>query len=169
MGAYLYNSALMLFLLIVYVVFHETQLYQEHLMVAKANVEEAAASGAQYFTMEEYGDGYYNFTEEQSVRAIEYSIKTNFKLNEDFTAPTNQGYWRDQFDYEVTFIDYTSPQYKGFPADYKFNHFGKEYETTLSGPSVIVTIDLGKQLYHSKVLQSFKSDNFVTGIHTFEE
>lgn len=168
MGSYLYNTVLILFLLTIYILFFETQLYQEHTMVGKAYVEEAAAAGAQYFEVEEYGDGFYNFNQEQSIKAIEYSLKNNFELNEDFTTK-EKGYWKDKLEYEVTFVDYDSPQYNGFPNIYKFSHFGTEYQTILEGPSVIVTIYLGEQPYKSRFLKPFKKDNYLTGIHTFEE
>lgn len=169
MGSYLYNTALILFLLVIYVLFHETQLYQEHLQVAKAHVEESAATGSQYFINEGYGYGYYNFLENEGIKAIEHSIKTNFNLNDDFTKQLNSGYWKDQLEYEVTFIDYESSQYSGFPGIYSFTHFGKTNEITLSGPSVIVTIKLGKQPYRASFLKPFVKDSFVTGIHTFED
>lgn len=168
MGSFMYNSVIVLFMLAVYILFFETQLYQEHTMVAKAYVEESAAAGAQYFTVEEYGEGFYNFNEPESIKAIEYSLKNNFNLNDDFTSK-GFGYWREQLSYEVTFVDYDSPQYIGFPNIYKFKHFGKEYETVLEGPSVIVTIHLGKQPYKASFLQPLKKENYLTGIHTFEE
>ncbi|MEK5081084.1 hypothetical protein MKX73_19350 [Solibacillus sp. FSL W7-1436] len=170
MGQYLYGVALIFFLLVCYVVFHETQLYQEHYLKAKYVVEEVATAGAQYNYLSDYADGYYNFYQDEGEKAIHHFIRSNFNLDNDLMPlEAGKGYWHEQMKYEATFIDYQSPQYTAFPGTYSYTHFGKLHEITLNGPSVIVTLDVGRAPLRISRLFKDDSTNYVTAIHTFED
>ncbi len=170
MGQYLYGLVLTLFFLVVYVVFQETQLYQEQYLRAKNLTEEAVSAAAQYPILNDYGDGYYNFNQAEGNKALEYFLKKNFNLDGNFEPLVKgKGYWQDKISYEVTYIDYGTPNYTSFPNTYSFTHFGNTSDMILSGPSVILTIDLG--LAPQRISRLFKdsSTNIVTAVHTFEE
>lgn len=144
----------------------DTHLHQEFKVRLKVAAEEAAAAGAQYFSRERYGDGYYVFNEAESKKAIKHLIQSYLKLNDDL-SPTEMTYWNQSgnIKYEVTFVNSDD---QSFPTTINVNHFGIEQSHILFGPSVIVTINAGKARY--KLIDITKrADNLTTAIHTFEE
>lgn len=116
-------------------------LHQLHSDNIRYVAEEAAAGAAQYFNLSKYADGIFEFNQAESIRAAEYIIKKDLKLNGDFTPIANT-YWQDQITYTIEFFDDTNTVYP-----YLYTSPVANYTETIAEPTVIVTINCGTPRY----------------------
>lgn len=157
-------------------------MHQEEIHKLKFVSEEVAASAAQYFERDRYGDGFYVFNVPEGIKGAEQVLKTNLHLNDDL-SPKSYSYWRNvgKIQYTMEFISSTSTtrvingevstdvnEVHVFPKTISYSHFGKTRTSTLFGPSVIVTVNTGIANY-SLISNSVLPTNYRVAIHTLEE
>lgn len=116
------------------------QLYRENINL-KFYSQEAAAAAAQYFVVEEYSEGRMVFNREEAVRAAEYVLQQNLKLNEDF-VPLHNSYWKEAVHYDIEFFDEGNTF---FP--YLYEHPSEYFILLMTAPTVVVTVDAGRPAF----------------------
>ncbi|MGE7692316.1 hypothetical protein ACQKMI_24450 [Lysinibacillus sp. NPDC097214] len=150
------------------------ELHRKHL---KGVAEEVAASAAQYFSLSSYGDGFYNFNQNEGEKAANYTLQSSMRLTKE-NVPLQGAYWQDKTKVALTYIDYDTyslylaadaTSTEPFPNRYTFSHFGETHTVMLYGPSVISSINAGVPNYALKLLKNEASDVVEHGIHTFKE
>jgi len=141
MKSFIVSIALIL-LFNIYTVFQiDSDTYRRQLERLKFVAEECADSAALYYDLEAYSQGKIIYNQDEGIKAIEYMLKTHLKLD-DSLKPVS-GYWQDQIQYDVYFIDeknYTFPY--EFP--YEFIDARTGYKMYIFEPTVIVTIEAGR-------------------------
>lgn len=148
----------------------EYHIHQEQRLFLKSVSEEAAASAAQYFDWEKYGDGYLVFNEQQARLALEETLRSSLRLNSDL-SPSSSSYWKgiDKVTYDVVFIG--SSEYEQIKTNqnsvYQYNHEKGTTDLMIFGPSVIVKVYTGPAKY--TLLDMNGNENYEIAMYTFEE
>ena len=165
MKEFIIGAALMVVFTITVIFQNDYNIHQEKEQELKAIAQEAAAAAAQYFSLEEYGNGFYKFNEEQGRLAAESVIEDGLALDDNL-RPTDKSYWKNtgQVTYDITFIDHDD--YASFPQNIKYDHPRGQLDFLLYGPSVIITIHTGNAHYSSI---SVTRDSHQIGMHTLDE
>ena len=125
--------------------------------------EELSATGASFFDREEYSDGYTIFKTDEGINAIKDQL-TNLLSVDSSMTPVANSYWSKNIEYKVYFYDdsgickvYTN----GSPDREEAFNYGDlhkddwtSYNTVISDPTVVVTIDAGPGRFRLKFLDS---------------
>lgn len=129
-------------------------------MKLKFHTQEAAAAAAQFFDLNDYGQGKLVFNQEEAVRAAEYVLQHNLILDEDF-SPRTDSYWQEVVRYEIEFYDESNTN---FP--YLYEHASTYFTLLLTAPTVIVTVDAG-----TPQLRLWNDSRGImrTGAHTWQQ
>ena len=123
--------------------------------------EELSATGASFYDLEYYSEGYTIFNTEEGVKAIGDQL-TNLLSVESSMTPVNNSYWSKNMQYKVYFYDdsgickvYTN----GIPEREEAFTYGDlhkddwtPYNTVISEPTVVVTINAGPGRFRLKFL-----------------
>jgi len=123
--------------------------------------EELSATGASFFNREEYSEGYTIFDTEEGIKAIREQITSLLSVDSSM-APVANSYWSKNIEYEVYFYDDS-----GICKVYKNGSLEKEeafvygdlhkddwtsYNTVISDPTVVVTVNAGPERFRLKLL-----------------
>lgn len=115
--------------------------YIRELERLKFIADECSASASLFFDTVEFSEGRKVFNRTESIKALEYILKANLKLDDEL-KPLPNNYWRDTVKYDVYFFDEGNTTFPFLFTDPKTN-----YVKTLVEPTVIVTINTGKPRY----------------------
>jgi len=123
--------------------------------------EELSATGASFYDLEEYSDGYTIFNTGEGIRAIKEQI-SSLLLVDGSMDPVENSYWSKDIEYKVYFYD-DSGIYKvysngSFEREESFTYGDMHeddwtsYNTVISDPTVVVTINAGPGRFRLKFL-----------------
>ena len=123
--------------------------------------EELSATGASFYDREEYSEGYTIFDTDESIKAIKDQLPNLLSVDSDL-APVVDSYWSKNMEYMVYFYDdsgickvYTDGILTGEEA-FTYGDFHTDdwtsYNTVISDPMVIVTINGGPGRFRLKIL-----------------
>lgn len=123
--------------------------------------EELSATGASFFDREEYSDGYTIFKTDEGINAIKDQLTSLLSVDGSMT-PVENSYWSKNIEYKVYFYDdsgickvYTNGSFDREEA-FTYGDLHKDdwtsYNTVISKPTVIVTIDAGPARFRLKFL-----------------
>jgi len=123
--------------------------------------EELSATGASFFDREEYSEGYTIFNTEEGINVIKDQL-TNLLSVDSSMAPVANSYWSKNMQYKVYFYDdsgickvYTNGSPDREEA-FTYSDLHKDdwtpYNTVISEPTVVVTINAGPGRFRSKFL-----------------
>jgi len=139
--------------------------------------EELSASAATFYDREQYSEGYTVFDTDQGIRAIEDQL-TNLISVDDSRCPISGSYWTDTLHYKVYFYDdslerkeYTDGILNGmdsFSYPYSHNDSWTAYNTIITCPTVIVTINAGVGKFRMDFLDNLP-DVIRSGSHEWED
>ncbi len=125
--------------------------------------EELSASAATFYDKEQYSEGYTVFDTDQGMRAIEDQL-TSLLSVDGGGNPISGSYWSDALHYKVYFYDdllerkeYTDGNLTGtdsFSYPYSHNDSWTGYNTIITCPTVIVTINAGVGKFRLNFLDS---------------
>jgi len=114
--------------------------------------EELSATGASFFDREEYSEGYTVFDTEEGIKAIREQLISFLSVDSDL-APLDNSYWSKNIEYKVYFYDDSGickVYANGSPEREEAFTYGDQhkddwtsYNTVISDPTVIVTINAG--------------------------
>ena len=114
--------------------------------------EELSATAATFYDKEQYSEGYTVFDTEQGMNAIKDQIISILSVNVDGN-PINNSYWKDTLHYIVYFYDdslimkvYEDGEFissRSFSYPYFHEDLWIEYNTIITDPTVVVTINAG--------------------------
>lgn len=160
MKVFLIGMAMALVSMLFIVFQEEYNRFNRYLHKEKFTTEEVAAAASQYRYLSDYSEGRIVFNQPEAIKAAEYVLKKNLKLNEDFT-PLDNSYWKDTISYTIEFFDDSNTT---FP--FLYEHDTNYFTLTLTDPTVIVTINLG-----SPDFSTFTNSHsfFRTAAHTWQE
>ncbi|MBA7658946.1 hypothetical protein ES703_66909 [subsurface metagenome] len=139
--------------------------------------EELSATGASFFDSEEYSEGYTIFDTEEGIRAIKDQLTNLLSVDSNIT-PVANSYWSKNIEYKVYFYDdsgickvYTN----GSPDREEVFTYGDShrddwtsYNTVISDPTVVVTINAGPGRFRLKFLDPLL-DIIRSSSHEWEE
>ena len=139
--------------------------------------EELSANGASFFDREEYSDGYTIFVTDEGINAIKDQL-TSLLSVESSRTPVANSYWSKNIEYKVYFYDdsgickvYTN----GSPDREEAFNYGNlhkddwtSYNTVISDPTVVVTINAGPCRVRLKFLDPLP-DIIRSSSHKWEE
>ena len=139
--------------------------------------EELSCTGASFFDREEYSEGYTIFDTEEGIRAIGDQL-TNILSVDSGMTPVDNSYWTKNMQYKVYFYDdsgicrvYTN----GSPDREEAFTYGDlhkddwtSYNTVISDPTVVVTINAGPGRFRLKFLDPLP-DIIRSSSHEWEE
>ena len=125
--------------------------------------EELSATAATFYDREQYSEGYTVFDTGQGIRSMEDQL-TNLLSVDDSGNPIPGSYWSDALHYRVYFYDdllerkeYTDGSLTGtgsFSYPYSHNDEWTGYNTIITCPTVIVTINAGIGKFRLNFLDS---------------
>jgi hypothetical protein len=114
--------------------------------------EELSASGASFYDLEEYSEGYTIFKTGEGVRAIKDQLTNLLSVDSDM-KPVDNSYWSKEMEYKVYFYDDSGickVYANGDPEreeSFSYGDLHKDdwtsYNTVISYPTVVVTINAG--------------------------
>jgi len=123
--------------------------------------EELSATGASFYDLEEYSDGYTDFNTEEGINAIKDQL-TNLLSVDSSMTPAANSYWSKNIEYKVYFYDDsgTLKVYTNGSPDreeaFTYGDLHKDdwtpYNTVISDPTVVVTINAGPGRFRLKFL-----------------
>jgi len=123
--------------------------------------EELSCTGASFYDREEYSEGYTIFDTDEGIKAIGDQITKLLSVDSSMT-PASNSYWSKNIKYRVYFYDdsgickvYTDGILTGEEAfTYGDTHTGDwtPYNTVISDPMVVVTINGGPGRFRLKIL-----------------
>jgi len=139
--------------------------------------EELSATGASFFDREEYSEGYTVFDAGEGIKAIGDQL-TNLLSVDSSMTPVANSYWSKNIEYRVYFYDdsgicrvYTN----GSPEREEAFNYGDlhkddwtSYNTVISNPTVVVTINAGPGRFRLKFLDPLP-DIIRSSSHEWEE
>ena len=139
--------------------------------------EELSATGASFFDRVEYSDGYTIFNTDEGINAIKDQL-TNLLSVESSMTPAANSYWSKNMQYKVYFYDdlgickvYTNGNPDREEA-FTYGDFHKDdwtsYNTVISDPTVVVTINAGPGRFRLKFLDPLP-DIIRSSSHEWEE
>jgi hypothetical protein len=123
--------------------------------------EELSATGAAFYDLEDYSEGYTIFNTEEGIGAIREQI-TNLLSVDSSLTPVDNSYWLEPIKYMVYFYDDS-----GICKVYSNGSFEREeaftygstheddwtaYNTVISDPTVVVSINAGPARFRVKFL-----------------
>lgn len=153
MKHFMVGCAIVFFSIFIQIYKQDSNLHQEKLFQLKFVSEEAAAAGNQFLDGEQYKEGKVVYNDKESIKAAEYFIKKNLKLNADFT-PKSNSYWTEKITYKLELIDdlkIKRTYENGVLVKQENIVFPYLYDDlitkALSSPTVIVTVNTGKPRY----------------------
>ena len=123
--------------------------------------EELSCTGASFFDREEYSEGYTIFNTDEGINAIKDQLTSLLSVDSSMT-PVPNSYWSKNMQYKVYFYDdsgickvYTN----GSPDREEAFNYGDlhkddwtSYNTVISDPTVVVTINAGPGRFRLKFL-----------------
>ena len=123
--------------------------------------EELSATGASFFDREEYSEGYTIFNTDEGIMAIKDQM-TNLLSVDSSMTPVPNSYWSKSIEYKVYFYDdsgickvYTNGSPEREEA-FTYGDLHKDdwtpYNTVISDPTVVVTINAGPARFRLKFL-----------------
>jgi len=123
--------------------------------------EELSATGASFYDLEEYSDGYTIFNTGEGIRAIKEQITSLLSLDSSMT-PVENSYWSKDIGYKVYFYDdsgtckvYANGSLEREEA-FTYGDIHKDdwtlYNTIISDPTVVVTINAGPGRFRLKFM-----------------
>jgi len=123
--------------------------------------EELSCTGASFFDREDYSEGYTIFNTEEGLIAIKDQI-TNLLSVDGSLTPLDNSYWSKQLEYKVYFYDdseickiYSNGNFEREEA-FAYNSTHEDdwtaYNTVISDPTVVVTINAGPARFRVKIL-----------------
>ncbi|MGD9679239.1 MAG: hypothetical protein AB7V16_12935 [Vulcanibacillus sp.] len=128
-------------LILLYTIFiiyqDDSNTYQRELERLKQVADECASSGALYFYENQYSEGYKVINQTETINAIEYILKYNLKLDDNFN-PLSISYWKEHITYNAYFFDDSNTS---FPFLYTDPYTGGQ--KLITEPSVVVIINAG--------------------------
>jgi len=139
--------------------------------------EELSATGASFFDREEYSEGYTVFDAGEGIKAIGDQL-TNLLSVDSSMTPVANSYWSKNIEHRVYFYDdsgicrvYTN----GSPEREEAFNYGDlhrddwtSYNTVISDPTVVVTINAGPGRFRLKFLDPLP-DIIRSSSHEWEE
>ncbi len=139
--------------------------------------EELSATGASFFDREEYSEGYTVFDTEESIKAIGEQLTSLLSVDSSM-APVDNSYWSKNIEYKVYFYDdsgickvYTNGSLEREEA-FAYGDLYKDdwtpYNTVVSDPMVVVTINAGPGRFRLKFLDPLP-DIIRSASHEWEE
>ena len=145
--------------------------------VGKYVCEELSATGAAFFDREEYSDGYTIFKTEEGINAIKDQLTSLLSVDSSMT-PVENSYWSKNIEYKVYFYDdsgickvYTNGSLDKEEA-FTYGDLHKDdwtsYNTVISDPTVVVTINAGPRRFRLKFLDSIP-DIIRSSSHEWED
>jgi hypothetical protein len=123
--------------------------------------EELSSTGASFYDLEEYSEGYTIFNTEEGIRAIKEQL-TNLLSVDRSMAPTENSYWSKNITYMVYFYDDSGmcwvyfngnkEREEGFSYGNRHQDDWTIYDTVISDPTVVVTVNAGPASFRLKFL-----------------
>ena len=139
--------------------------------------EELSSTGASFYDQEKFGEGYTVFNTEEGIKAIGDQL-TNLLSVDSSLAPVANSYWSKNMEYMVYFYDdsgickvYTngSPdREESFTYGDSHTDDWTSYNTVISDPTVVVTINAGPGRFRLKFLDPIP-DIIRSASHEWEE
>jgi len=125
--------------------------------------EELSATGASFYDLEDYSEGYTIFNTEEGMNAIKNQLTNLLSIDSSLT-PVDNSYWSEQIQYMVYFYDDSEickVYYNGsFEREEAFTYGSSHeddwtsYNTVISDPTVVVTINAGPPRFRVKFLDA---------------
>jgi hypothetical protein len=123
--------------------------------------EELSATGAAFYDLEDYSEGYTIFNSEEGIRAIKEQITSLLSVDSSLT-PVDNSYWLEPIKYMVYFYDdsgvckvYSNGSFEREEA-FMYGSTHKDdwtaYNTVISDPTIIVSINAGPARFRVKFL-----------------
>ncbi|MGD9677610.1 MAG: hypothetical protein AB7V16_04460 [Vulcanibacillus sp.] len=141
MKAFIIGIALFFVFMIFTIYQYDYNFHQEQVYNLKFVAEEVAAGAAQYILIEDFTEGKLIFNQSESIKAVEYILQKNLKLNSNL-FPESNSYWQEQINYEIKFFDDSNTAYP-----YLYEDVNKFITLTITDPTVVITINAGKPRY----------------------
>ena len=126
--------------------------------------EELSATAATFYDREQYSEGYTVFDTSQGIRAIEDHV-TNLLSVDGNGNPLSGSYWTGTLHYMVYFYDdslimkvYTDGEFtssKSFSYPYFHKDQWTNYNSIITSPTVVVTINAGASRFRLKLFSNF--------------
>ena len=123
--------------------------------------EELSATGALFYNLEDYSKGYTIFSTEEGNNAIKDQLTNLLSVDSSFT-PADNSYWSKQLEYKVYFYDdseickvYSNGSFEreeAFTYGYTHRDDWTLFNTVISDPTVVVTINAGPPRFRVKFL-----------------
>jgi len=123
--------------------------------------EELSATGASFYDLEEYSEGYTIFNTGKGIGAIRNQM-TNLLSVDNSMTPVENSYWSKNVEYKVYFYDdsgickvYTNgnlEKEEAFAYGYLHKDDWTPYNIVISDPTVVVTINAGPGRFRLKFL-----------------
>ena len=139
--------------------------------------EELSATAATFYDREKYSEGYTVFETEQSLDAIKDQVTHLLSVDQN-GSPIDNSYWLDKLDYMVYFYDdslnmevYRDREFissKPFSYPYLHEDLWTEYNTIITSPTVVVTINAGNPRFRFNLF-SDKPDIIRSASHIWKE
>jgi len=125
--------------------------------------EELSATGASFYDLEGYSDGYTIFNTGEGIRAIKEQITSLLSVDSSM-VPAENSYWSKDIEYKVFFYDdsgickvYANGSLERREA-FNYGDLHKDdwtsYNIVISDPTVVVTINAGPGRFRLKFLNS---------------
>ena len=139
--------------------------------------EELSCTGASFFDREEYSEGYTIFNTDEGINAIKDQLTSLLSVDSSMT-PVPNSYWSKNMQYKVYFYDdsgickvYTNGNSEREEA-FTYGDLHKDdwtpYNTVISDPTVVVTINAGPGRFRLKFLDLLP-DIIRSSSHEWEE
>jgi len=123
--------------------------------------EELSATAASFYDLEDYSEGYTIFNTEEGIGAIKEQITSLLSVDRSL-IPVDNSYWLENMEYKVYFYDdseickvYFNGSFEREEAfTYGTTHEDDwtSYNTVISDPTVVVTINAGPPRFRVKFL-----------------
>ena len=125
--------------------------------------EELSATGASFYDLEDYSKGYTIFNTEEGIMAIKDQF-TNLLSVDGSLTPVDNSYWSERMQYKVYFYDdseickvYDNGSFER-EETFTYGDSHKDdwttYNTVISDPTVVITINAGSARFRLKFLES---------------
>jgi hypothetical protein len=123
--------------------------------------EELSATGSAFYDLEDYSEGYTIFNSEEGIKAIKDQL-TNLLSVDGSLIPVDNSYWLEKIHYMVYFYDdsgvckvYSNGSFEREEA-FVYGETHKDdwtaYNTVISDPTVVVSINAGPARFRVKFL-----------------
>lgn len=170
MKNFLMGTAIILVCLISITTSFDSKMLLEKIEELKFITQELSATGTLFINYESFSEGFIEFNDKESIKAIEGQIKQFMNLDSN-NIPLSKSYWQDKVDYKVYFYDdsricrvYNNNSLSDtFSFDYPYIHNSEEldHKVTVADPTVVVIINGGKPRFRIKSMQEALFDKSV--------